>query len=252
MAKISEAVTQCPLFAGLAEDQLKALLKCLGSVNCLFRKDEPVFLAGDQALYIGVVLSGGVRVLQEDFWGHRTILTHIGPSGLFGEAFSCAEKNTLPVSVVASEPTEIMLIDYRKIVTTCSSACDFHTGLIRNMMRVLAEKNILLTQKIEHLSKRSTREKLLSFLSSRARPAGSGRVEIPFNRQELADFLCVDRSALSRELGLMRSEGLIRFEKNQFELIRPDLDCDLHSGGGQEKHMQNADDRRQNKGTEPL
>ena len=209
----------------------------------MFRKDEMVFMAGDKALSIGVVLSGGVRVLQEDFWGHRTILAHIGPGGLFGEAFSCAEKNTLPVSVAASELTEIMLIDYRKIVTICSSACDFHARLIRNMIRVLAEKNILLTQKIEHLSKRSTREKLLSFLSSRVLPAGSSSVEIPFNRQELADFLCVDRSALSRELGMMQSEGLLRFEKNSFELMRPEY-LDLHSGGGQEKHMQDAHDRR--------
>ena len=148
------------------------------------------------------------------------ILAHVGRGGLFGEAFSCAGKGTLPVSVAASETTGIMLIDYRKIVTTCSSACVFHMQLIKNMMRILAEKNILLTQKMEHLAKRTTRDKLLSFLSAQALLAGSDTVDIPFNRQELADYLCVDRSALSRELGAMQAEGLLKYEKNRFELTR--------------------------------
>ncbi len=218
--EITRVITQCPLFAGIKEDQLESLLGCLAAVKRVFRKDEFVFMAGDKAVSIGVVLSGGVRVVQEDFWGHRMILAHVGPGALFGEAFSCAEKNTLPVSVVVSEPSEIMLINYRKIVSTCTSACVFHTQLITNMMRVLAEKNILLTRKMEHLSKRTTRDKLLSFLSAQALLVGSDTVKVPFNRQELADYLCVDRSALSREIGAMQDAGLLRYEKNSFELMR--------------------------------
>lgn len=214
-----EKVKRSPLFAGVDERQLESLLVCLKAVKRQYRKDEFVFAAGDKATSVGIVLSGGVRVLQEDFWGHRTILAHIEPGGLFGEAFSCAGKDVLPVSVAASDPCEILLIDYRRIVTTCSSTCAFHTRLVMNMMRILAEKNILLTQKIEHLSKRTTREKLLSFLSAQAIFSGT-TVDIPFNRQELADYLCVDRSALSRELGAMQAEGLIKYDKNSFELIR--------------------------------
>ncbi|MDL2313902.1 Crp/Fnr family transcriptional regulator [Desulfovibrio sp. OttesenSCG-928-C14] len=211
-----------PLFAGIDEKQLDSLLACLRAVKRHYQRDEFVFVAGAKATSVGVVLSGSVRVLQEDFWGHRAILAHIEPGGLFGEAFSCAEKDALPVSVVAPEASEILLVDYRRIVTTCSSSCIFHTLLVMNMLRILAEKNIMLTRKIEHLSKRSTREKLLSFLSAQAVFAKSNTVEIPFNRQELADFLCVDRSALSRELGAMQSEGLINYDKNSFELLRPE------------------------------
>lgn len=220
--KLPEALKNSPLFMDIDESQLESLLDCLKAVTRKYRKDEFIFTAGDKAVAVGLVVFGGVRVLQEDFWGNRTILAHIGSGQLFGEAFSCAKKDALPVSVAASEASEIMTIDYQRIVESCSSACDFHNRLIMNMMRILAEKNILLTRKIEHLSKRSTREKLFSFLSAQAAFADSTVINIPFNRQELADYLCVDRSALSREISAMRTEGLIRYDKKSFELIRKD------------------------------
>ena len=215
-----ESTLRCPLFAGIEADRMHSLLDCLAAATRVYHKEEFIFMAGDKATSVGVVLSGGVHVLQEDFWGHRMILAHIGPGGLFGEAFSCAGKDMLPISVMASETTEVMLINYRKIVTTCSSACVFHMQLIKNMLRILAEKNILLTQKMEYLAKRTTRDKLLAFLSSQAMLTKTHTVEIPFNRQELADYLGVDRSALSRELGTMQAQGLLKYEKNRFELTR--------------------------------
>lgn len=220
---VPAALKECPLFLGIEETQLATLLNCLKAMTRKYRKDDFVFVAGDGATAVGIVLSGGVRVLQEDFWGNRAILAHVAPGELFGEAFSCAGRNTLPVSVAASAPSEIMTLDYQRIVTTCSSACAFHTRLIMNMMRVLAEKNILLTRKLEHLSKRTTREKLLSFLSAQAVSAKSTSIEIPFNKTELAEYLCVDRSALSRELSAMRDEGLLQYEKNSFELFQMEL-----------------------------
>lgn len=214
------AIKKCPLFAGIEDDQLESLLYCLTASKRVYTKDEFIFRADNKAVSVGIVISGGVRVIQEDFWGNRAILAHIGPGGLFGEAFSCAGTDRLPVSVVASEKSEVMMVDYRKIVTACTSACVFHTRLVMNMLRILAEKNIMLTRKIEHLSLRTIRERLLSFLSVQAVQAKSDVVEIPFNRQELADYLCVDRSALSRELGLMQNEGILRYDKNRFELLR--------------------------------
>lgn len=190
-----EILKTSPLFAGIDANQLESLLICLNAVKRKFHKDEFIFLAGSKATSVGIVVSGGVRVLQEDFWGRRMILAQLDPGELFGEAFSCAEKDALPVSVIASEASEVMLIDYRKIVTTCSSTCIFHTKLVMNMMRILAEKNILLTRKIEHLSKRTTRDKLLSFLSARAVSTGNTTVEIPFNRQELRGTARVRQSA---------------------------------------------------------
>jgi CRP-like cAMP-binding protein len=220
MTPVSTTLALCPLFEGIEFERMEALLGCLNPKTLRCRKDCFVFRAGDKAASIGVVLSGGVRVEQEDFWGRRMILAHIGPAGVFGEALACAPEQTLPFSVVAAEASDIMLLDYRRIVTTCSSACVFHAGLIMNMVRVLAEKTISLTRKMEYLSKRTTREKLLAFLSSQAQRVGSDTVELPFNRQELADYLCVDRSALSRELGAMRAEGILAFERNRFTLRR--------------------------------
>ncbi|GHV49629.1 Crp/Fnr family transcriptional regulator [Synergistales bacterium] len=176
-------------------------------------------MAGEDVTAIGIVLSGGVHVLQEDFWGSRAILSHVAPGELFAEAFSCAGVGSLPVSVITTEPSEILFLDYKRVATTCSSSCAFHTGLIKNMMQILAGGNVMLTQKIEHLTRHTTREKLLSYLSEQARQAGQSAFEVPFNRQELADYLSVDRSAMSSELCKMRDDGILRFCKNHFELL---------------------------------
>lgn len=211
----------CELFEGIHEDDFERMMSCLGAKEKKFDKDNFIFYEGDPAEFVGIVLSGGVNIIHDSYWGDRTILTHVEPFGLFGEAFSCAELETLPVSAVASDKSVIVLIDYRKVVKTCSPACVFHGQLIANMLRILARKNILLTRKLESLSQRTTREKLLSFLSEQAIQAQSNCVTLPYNRQELADYLCVDRSALSRELAAMKNESLIDYEKNNFTLIAP-------------------------------
>jgi CRP-like cAMP-binding protein len=172
------------LFRDIKENQLKSLLDCLTATRQTYVKDEFIFMADNKAVSVGIVLTGRVYVIQEDFWGNRVILAHIEPGGLFGEAFSCAAIDKLPVSVIAAENSEVMLIDYRRIVMSCTSACVFHTQLIKNMLRILAEQNIMLLRKIECLSKRTTKEKLLSFLSSQAITSKSSIVKIPFNRQE--------------------------------------------------------------------
>lgn len=215
---MTQLIKDNPLFARIESEQLESLLSCLAARNRTYKKDAFIFRAGERATYVGFVLSGGVNIIQEDFWGNRTILVHMGAGDLFGEAFSCAEVDFLPVSAVATEVSEIMLIDYRKIVTVCPTACVFHSQLISNMLRILAEKNIILTRKIEHISKRTTREKLLAFLSAQAVKTKSSTIQIPFNRQELADYLCVERSALSRELSEMKKAGLLEFEKSKFVL----------------------------------
>lgn len=219
MKKYLPTIKKCPLFAGIDDSGLKTLLDCLSASLVPYEKNSFVFMADDAVTNIGVVLSGRVHVLKEDFWGNRSILDHIGPGGLFGEAFSCAEVPKLPVSVIAAEKSDILLVDYRRIIRTCTSACAFHTGLIQNMMRILARKNVMLTQKLEYVTRRTTREKLLSYLSAQAGQAGSNSFEIPYNRQELAEYLSVDRSAMSGELGRMRDDGILRFHRNSFELL---------------------------------
>jgi len=214
-----EVLTRSELFLGINPGDISTMLSCLAAKSGEYDKEQYIFSSGDSIRKIGIILSGAVYVVNEDFWGNRSILSKLGPSEMFGEAFSCAEAKALPISVVTSEKSRVLFIDYRKIITTCSSGCAFHTALIRNMVHILAAKNVMLMQKIEHMAKRSTREKVLSFLSEQAAKSGSGTFEIQFNRQELADYLSVDRSALSSELGRMRDEGILRFNKNHFELL---------------------------------
>ena len=216
---VESSINSCALFKSIGEEDVEALLGCLGARRRVYKKTEFIFRADDVARSVGVVASGSINVIQEDHWGNRTILAHAVPGEIFGEAYSCAEEQKLPISVVAAEDSEIVLLDYRKIVTTCSSACVFHTHLISNMLRIVANNNIILTKKLEYISKKTLREKLLAFLSAETTRSNSATVSIPFDRQQLAEFLGVDRSALSRELSNMRKEGLIDCRKNRFTLL---------------------------------
>jgi CRP-like cAMP-binding protein len=207
------------LFDGIAPDALTTLLGCLSARRQVYDKGEFIFVEGDAVGDVGVVLSGSVHVVKEDYWGSRVILALIGEGGLFAEAFSAAGTEKLPVSVVAAGSAEVLFIDCRKICRTCPNACSFHAKLVSNMLKILADKNVSLTEKLEHITRKTTREKLLSYLSSQAKRAGSPVFAIPFNRQELADYLSVERSAMSYELGKLRDEGVIAYRKNDFELL---------------------------------
>lgn len=219
MEKYFDVIKKCPLFAGIEDADLLTLLDCLNAKQRNYKKNKFVFSVGDNIQYVGVVLSGSVHILQEDYWGNRVILANIDSSNIFGEAFSCAEISNIPVSVIAAEDSEILLVDYKKIITTCSTSCSFHMKLIKNMIKLLAQKNVALTQKIEIVTLRTTRERLMAYLYSQAMERGEARFTIPFNRQQLADFLSVDRSAMSRELSNMQADGLIRTTKNEFEIF---------------------------------
>ena len=195
------------------------MLGCLGAKICHFEKRQTVFFEGSSARQIGVVLSGSVQVIQIDYYGNRSILSDVDEGEAFAEAFACAEVEQLPVDIVANETSDIMLLDRDHILHTCSNNCGCHQKLIFNLMRDLAEKTLLFHQRIEVTSKRTTREKLMTYLSLRARKAGSNSFDIPFDRQELADYLEVDRSGLSAEIGKLRKEGVIKCRKNHFELL---------------------------------
>lgn len=212
-----------PLFSGLSGEEISSVLTCLSPRKKEYGKDDCILSEEDVPTEIGVVLFGSVIIQRVDFWGNRDILAKLGAAELFGESFSCAGAARLPVSVTATEACGILFLDCRRILTPCGNACSFHAALIRNLLGILANKNIRLTQKIGHISKRSTREKLMSYLSEEAGKQRRNPFTIPFNRQELADYLSVDRSAMSTELGKLRDEGLIRFHKNEFTLcpIKP-------------------------------
>ena len=219
MKKYLEILRRCPLFSGIAEENLLKMLTCLGARVTAFDKKYTIFAEGTPARHIGIVLSGSAQIVQVDYYGNRSIVSGIGPSETFAESFACAESRSLPISVIASEPCEVMLIECAHILHTCHNSCGFHQALIFNLMKDLATKNILFHQRIEITAKRSTREKLLAYLTLQAKNAGSDSFEIPFDRQELADYLEVDRSGLSAEISKMRKEGILESRKNHFTLL---------------------------------
>lgn len=208
-----------PLFEEISEEDLNFLLQCLDSSVKSYPKDSILYLSGSKVTQVGILLSGELQVIREDIAGNRTILTELMPGDLFGETFVCAEIDKSPVTVLATIPSEVMMIQFRHMITTCNSGCSFHTKLIENMMKILARKNLYLNSKIQILSQRSTREKIMEYLMLQAKRTEKTRFSIPYSRNELADFLCVDRSAMSRELSRMQQDGLIQVDKNKFQLL---------------------------------
>ncbi len=218
MKKYLPILKKCPLFANIEEEDLLRMLSCLGAKVESFDKKYTVFAEGSTAKYIGVVLSGTAHIVQVDYFGNRSILSVITPSEVFAEAFALAGVETLPVSVIADEPCEVMIIDSSHIIHTCENNCGFHQQLIFNLMRDLAAKTLMFHQRIEITSKRTTREKLLTYLMFCAKKANSRSFDIPFDRQELADYLEVDRSGLSAEISKLKKEGILDSSKWHFEL----------------------------------
>lgn len=219
MKKYLKILKNCPLFAQIDDDDLLRMLACLGAKVAPFDKKYTIFAEGTPAKYIGIVLSGSVQIVQVDYYGNRSILSEMGESEVFAEAFACAESKALPVTVIANEPCEVMLIDCSHILHTCTNNCGFHQQLIFNLMKDLATKTILFHQRIEITSKRSTREKLMAYLMLQSKKTGRNSFEISFDRQELADYLEVERSGLSAEISKLKKEGIINNQKNHFELL---------------------------------
>jgi CRP-like cAMP-binding protein len=207
-----------PLFYGINEEELYTLFKCCGAEQKVYEAGENIFRMGESLDRVMILLKGSAAVFKEDFRGRAQEMYRIREGEVFGETYSCARTPVLPVSLVAEENCEVMFLDYQRMITFCSLACDFHTRLIHNLLRLVSEQSVQLENKLEHITRKTTREKLLSYLSSVAVAQGSRTIVIPFNRQELAEYLCVDRSALSGELGRMRNEGILDFQKNKFTL----------------------------------
>lgn len=210
---------QCPLFDGIAPEEMRAMLGCLGAKKITAQKGQLIFHEGDEAIYVGIVLTGSVRLVREDYYGNRSIVAHIEPAEVFGETYACAGVVALPISVVADEDCDCLLIDCRRITASCTNACVFHSRMIFNLLRLVANKNLMFDQKIEVTSKRTTREKLMAYLLTQAKLHGSNRFTIPYDRQALADYLEVDRSGLSAEISKLRKEGKLECEKSTFHLL---------------------------------
>ena len=206
------------IFEGIDDDNIVNILDCLSSVYKTYEKDNYLYHIGDKIESIGLVLSGSVTVERYDLLGNRKIIAYIHPGDIFGESYACVNKEPLMVNIVASEDCEILFMNVNRVLTLCGSSCEFHNKLVSNLLNILALKNLNFTRKLEILTQKTTREKIMLYLEYEASKFGSTEFSIPFNRQQLADFLSVDRSALSSELSKMQKDGLIEFQKNKFKI----------------------------------
>ena len=219
MEKYINILDRCALFAGIDREDIPGLLTCLGASLRNITKNQQVLSEGEPAKLVGILLSGSAEIVNQDIYGNRSIVSRIAPGELFGESFACAGAPALPVSVVANEDSHVMLIDCRRITTSCSNACGFHNRMIFNLLQSVAVRNLEFHQKLEILSKRTTREKLMAYLLSEAKRNNSNSFTIPYDRQGLADYLGVERSAMSSELSKLQKDGILKTNRSHFTLL---------------------------------
>lgn len=207
------------LFDGIAPEDRGTMFGCIGYHIGIFQKGDIVAFEEENIKHIGILLSGAVDMVKEDLWGNKTMLVRMRKNELFGETFACGEDNLSVVTFIVSEDAKILFMPFDRVMHSCTMACVFHHRLIENMVHIIANKNRELMRKVEVVSKRTIREKLLTYLSIQAQVQESRYFEIPLGRVELAEYLCVDRSALTRELVKMKDDGLIDYDKNCFRIL---------------------------------
>ena len=214
----AEFLARTPLFAGSSPDEIKAMLGCLGARQRSFEEGSYLHRMGDTINTVGLVLAGSVRIESVDVWGNVSVMGVTGPGGMFGEAYAAVPDEPLMVDVVAATDCNVLSLNVAKVLTTCSHACPNHSRTSNNMTAIIARHSLALSRRIFHVAPKSIRGKVLAYLSDESEHAGSRTFEIPFNRQQLADYLGVDRSALSAELSRMQKAGLIETRRSHFVL----------------------------------
>lgn len=215
-------LTKTNLFRGTTEQEAEAMMNCLSASSKTYDKGETIFRVGDIIDRLGLVLEGSVNIESDDIWGNRSILDHVEPGLIFGETYACTLGEPLMVSAVAAERSTILFLNVGKLLSTCPNSCTFHNRIIQNLLQISAQKNLHLSRRIMHTTSKSIRGRLLSYFSEQAQKNGNFRFTIPFNRQQLADYLNVDRSAMSNELSKMKADCILDFEKNSFQLLSID------------------------------
>lgn len=212
-------VEECPLFRQIDRSDLTAMLKCLSAREISAGKGEFIETMSGGKPLMGVVLEGSVEMISEDYFGKKSILTVLTVGNLFGETYSCLQARNRAVAFQVREDCRVLILDYDRILHACKLVCRFHHRMIENMVELIAEKNLELIEKLEVTSRTSIREKLLTYLTRQAERTGSLTFTIPMGRTELAEYLCTDRSAMTRELTRLKKEGVIDFDKRTFTLL---------------------------------
>ena len=219
MKNYYQLLNKIKLFEQINQMEIDPLLQCLEARELCYEQGDFILSQGDNLNGVGIILIGSVDIIKEDFFGKRSIITNLNAPDYFGEVFVCAGIEISPVSVVASSKSTILFIDYHRIINTCTKSCNHHGMLIKNMLKIIASKNLMLNKKIDYLLIKGLRERIASYLMDRFSQTKKASLLLPFDRAELADFLNVDRSALSRELSRMKADGLIDYQKKYFQLL---------------------------------
>ena len=215
----AEKLNDWRLFHGIEQDNLPVMLGCLGYRMETYKKGEFISMEGEHLENIGLVVKGSVDMIKEDFWGNKNILMRMRQGSVFGETFICGSASLATVSFCAASDTEVLFLPFKRVMHTCTNACAFHHRLVENMVQLIADKNLELMRKVEVVTKKTLREKILAYLSQQAQLEGGSYFEIPLGRIELAEYVCADRSALTRELNAMKEEGLLDYDRNMFRLL---------------------------------
>lgn len=211
---------KCPLFFQVKDEELLPMLACLGAKITKYAKNDTIVESGRPVTKVGILLSGKIKACRVDYYGNRSIINQFEEGEIFGASFACTQTTNCPLDIIASTDSTIMFVDCERVVTTCGNSCSFHNQIIKNLLTIVARKNLQFSQKIEIISKRNTRDKLLTYLMLEATKAGKREFDIPFDRQELADYLEVERSGLSAEISRLRKEGCINSNRSHFELLK--------------------------------
>lgn len=216
---MNENIYNSTLFNGISRQETDMILEWLNAAEKHFGKDSTVIKPGENPGILGIVSQGQMQIIKEDYWGNRTIISKLETGDMFGEASCCPVNELVPFSVVALTDCAAIILRHDSLFSGGLLPCSCHNRLLYNLTSSLAAKNNTLSRKISHITERTTRDKLLSYLSEQAYLCKNTSFKIPFNRQELADYLSVDRSAMSCELSKMRREGLIEYQKNKFRFL---------------------------------
>lgn len=220
LESVIQQVKDMSLFRSMSTQDISSALACVGAYTRRYLKSEYIITNEATVKNIGLIMSGAVQMVQEDMWGNKSVLVTLKCNEIFGESFACGGSLMSTVSFVAVKDMEVMFLPFARVIRSCQNACGHHQKLIENMVTLIAEKNVMLMEKLDILSKKTLREKLLEYLSVQAGDDHKRTITIPLGRVQLAEYLCVDRSALTRELNNMKSEGIIDFDKNTFRILK--------------------------------
>lgn len=208
---------QIDLFENVQNSEVLELLKCIGIKTKVFRKNAFILKAGSKIDYLAVILGGNAIMSKTDSFGKQTIIEELKMNDIFGHNIVCCGLDKSPIDVVAQNECEVLFLPFEKVVTPCEKLCPYHLQLIKNVMKMISKRNSLLNDKIDIIGQKTTRDKIMALLETYHN--GQKVFSIPYSREEMAKFLCVDRSAMSRELCRMRDEGILKFSKNHFEIL---------------------------------